>query len=129
MPPPSPGAPILYDFYLDPSLEAWSISEDDDDDGGFRWQPYFSRRSFWQGVVRASQSLGVKNKRAETSRKKKKKKSRAKKKPNITSEKEYMPPFKTPFTLGDCNPKGPLGSDSSNDDPTEGEVAQYCIVS
>jgi len=22
MPPPSPGAPILYDFYLDPSLEA-----------------------------------------------------------------------------------------------------------
>jgi len=56
-PPPSPGAPTLYDFYLDPSLEAWATSKDDDDDG-FGWQTYFSRRSFWQ--VRASQSPGVK---------------------------------------------------------------------
>jgi len=47
---PAPGAPTLYDFYLDPSLEAWATSEDDDD-GGFGWQIYFSRRSFWQGVV------------------------------------------------------------------------------
>ena len=33
MPPPSPRAPTLYDFYLDPSLEAWATSKDDDDDG------------------------------------------------------------------------------------------------
>jgi len=33
MPPPSPGAPTLYDFYLDLSLEAWATLEDDDDDG------------------------------------------------------------------------------------------------
>jgi len=32
MPPTSPGAPALYDFYLDPSLEAWATSEDDEDD-------------------------------------------------------------------------------------------------
>ena len=31
MPPPSPGAPTLYDFYLDPNLEAWATLEDDDD--------------------------------------------------------------------------------------------------
>jgi len=43
MPLPSLGAPTLYYFYLDPSLEAWAISKYDDDDG-FRWQPYFSRR-------------------------------------------------------------------------------------
>jgi len=36
MPPLSPGVPTLYDFYLDPSLEAWAISEDDD--SGFEWQ-------------------------------------------------------------------------------------------
>jgi len=45
MPHPSPGEPILYDFYLDPSLEAWATSEDDDDNG-FGWQIYFSRKSF-----------------------------------------------------------------------------------
>ena len=39
------GAPTLYDFYLDLSLEAWATSEDDDDDG-FGWQTYFSRKSF-----------------------------------------------------------------------------------
>ena len=27
----SPKAPTLYDFYLDPSLEAWATLEDDDD--------------------------------------------------------------------------------------------------
>jgi len=48
MPSLSPGAPTIY--YLDPSLEAWATSDDDDDDG-CRWQTYFSRRSFWQGVV------------------------------------------------------------------------------
>jgi len=36
MPPLSPGAPTLYDFYLDPSLEAWATLEDDEDDG-FGW--------------------------------------------------------------------------------------------
>jgi len=35
-----------------------ATSEDDDDDA-FKWQTYFSRRSFWQGVVQASQSPGV----------------------------------------------------------------------
>jgi len=45
MPYPSPGAPTLCDFYLDRSLEAWVTSDDDDDDG-FEWQTYFSRRSF-----------------------------------------------------------------------------------
>ena len=42
---PSPGAPTLYNFYLDPSLEAWATSENDDD-AGIGWQTYFSRRSF-----------------------------------------------------------------------------------
>jgi len=41
MPPPSLGASTLYDFYRDPSLAEWAISDDDDD--GFRWQKYFSR--------------------------------------------------------------------------------------
>ena len=50
MPAPSPGAPTLYDFYLDPSLEAWATSEDEHDDS-FRWQTYSSRRSFRQGIV------------------------------------------------------------------------------
>jgi len=36
-PRPSTRAPTLYDFYLDPSLEAWVTSEDDDDDDGFGW--------------------------------------------------------------------------------------------
>ena len=45
MPQPSPRAPTLCDFYLDPSLEAWATSKDDDDDG-FGWQTYFSRKSF-----------------------------------------------------------------------------------
>jgi len=49
MPHPSPGAPTLYDFYLDPSLEAWATSKDDDD--GFGWQTYSSRRPFRQEVV------------------------------------------------------------------------------
>jgi len=48
MPLPSPGAPTLYDFYLDLSLEVWVTSEnDDDDDGGFGWKRFFNRRSFW----------------------------------------------------------------------------------
>jgi len=59
MPPLPPGAPTLYDFYLGPSLKAWATSKDDDDDG-FEWQTYFSRRSFRQGVVQALQSPGVK---------------------------------------------------------------------
>jgi len=46
MPPPLLGAPTLYDFYLDQSLEAWATSEDDDDDA-FGWKTYFSKRSFW----------------------------------------------------------------------------------
>ena len=29
IPPPSPGAPTLYDFYLNPSLEAYATSDDD----------------------------------------------------------------------------------------------------
>jgi len=45
MPQPSSGAPTLYYFNLDPSLEAWAISKDDDDDG-FGWQTYFSRKPF-----------------------------------------------------------------------------------
>ena len=45
LPPASLGAPTLYDFYLDLSLEARAPSEDDDDDG-FRWQTYFRRRPF-----------------------------------------------------------------------------------
>jgi len=56
MPPPSSGAPTLYDFYLDPSLEACATSNYDD---GFTWQTYFSRRSFWQVATQASQSSGV----------------------------------------------------------------------
>ena len=40
-----------------------------------------------------------------------------------------MPPIKTPFTLGDYIPKGFLDSDSSDDDPAKGEVAQFCMVS
>jgi len=53
----------------------------------------------------------------------------AKKKPDTTSEKEYVPPIKTPFTLGDYIPKGFFDSDSSDDDPKEREVAQCCMVS
>jgi len=131
MPPPLPGILTLHDFYLDLNLDAWEISEDDDED--FEWQTYFSRRPFQQGEARASKSLGVKmigqKLPQKKNKKNKKKKSRAKKKPEITSKEECVSPVKTPFTLGDCNPKGPLGSDSSNDDPTEGEVAQYCMVS
>jgi len=56
-------------------------------------------------------------------KKNKKKKSRAKKKAEITSEEEYVPLIKTPFTLGDYIPKGFFDSDSSDDDPVEGEVA------
>ena len=59
MPRPSLGAPTLYDFYLDLSLEARVTLENDDDDG-FRWQTYFSRRSFRQGMARTSQFAGVK---------------------------------------------------------------------
>ena len=59
MPQPSSGAHTLYDFYLDPSLEAWATAEDDDDDG-FGWQTYFSKKSFRQGMTRTSQSPGVK---------------------------------------------------------------------
>ena len=59
MPPHSPGELTLYNFYLDPSLEARKTSQDDEDDN-FGWQTYFNRRSFRQGVARASQSLGVK---------------------------------------------------------------------
>ena len=29
----SPRVPTFYDFYLDPSLDAWEASEDDNDDG------------------------------------------------------------------------------------------------
>jgi len=61
--------------------------------------------------------------------KKKKKKSRAKKKLEITSGEEYMPPTKTNFTLHDYIPKGFFGSDSSDDEPAEEEVAQCCMVS
>ena len=39
-----------------------------------------------------------------------------------------MPLTKTPFTLRDYIPKGFFGSDSSNDEPAEGEVAQCCMV-
>jgi len=53
MPPASPGAPSLYDFYLDPSLKAWETLADDDDDS-FGWQTYFTRRSFWNGAAQAS---------------------------------------------------------------------------
>ena len=56
---PSPGAPTLYDFYLDLSLKAWATSEDGDDDG-FGWQTYFSRKSFRQGMTRTSQSRAKK---------------------------------------------------------------------
>jgi len=41
----SPGAPTLYDFYTDPSLEAWATSDDDGDDG-FGWQTYFIKSHF-----------------------------------------------------------------------------------
>jgi len=47
----------------------------------------------------------------------------------ITSEEEFVPPTKTHFTLHDYIPKGFFGSDSSDDEPTEEEVAQYCMVS
>jgi len=40
-----------------------------------------------------------------------------------------VPPVKTPFTLSDYIPKGFFGSDSSDDDPEEGEVTQCCIAS
>ena len=40
-----------------------------------------------------------------------------------------MPPTKTPFTLQDYIPKGFFGSDSSDDEPTEEEVAQCRIIS
>jgi len=53
MPAPSPGAPTLYGFYLDPRLEAWATSEDEHDDS-FGWQTYSNRPSFRQGIVRAS---------------------------------------------------------------------------
>ena len=43
MPPPSPGAPTLYDFYLDPTVEAWATSEDDEDNN-FGWQTNFRKR-------------------------------------------------------------------------------------
>jgi len=132
MPHSSPGAPTLYNFYLDPSLEAWETLEDDDGDG-FGWQTYSSRRPFQQGVVWASQSPRVKIRGQKPPQKKnkknKKKKSRAKKKPDTTSEEEYVPPVKTPFTLGDYIPKGFFGSDSSDDDLEKGEMAQCCMVS
>jgi len=134
MPQPSLGAPTLYDFYLDPSLEAWATLEDDDDDG-FGWQTYFSRKSFRQRMTRTSQSSEVKIRgqkppqKKNKKNKKKKKKSRAKKKLEITSEEEYVPPTKTPFTLQDYIPKGLFGSDSSDDEPAEEEVAQCCMVS
>jgi len=54
---------------------------------------------------------------------------RAKKKLEITSEEEYVPPTKTPFTLQDYIPKGFFGSDSSHDEPAEEEVAQCYMVS
>jgi len=53
MPSPSTGAPTLDDFYLDPTLEAWAKSEGEDDNG-FGWKTYFSRRSFRQGMTQAS---------------------------------------------------------------------------
>jgi len=52
-----------------------------------------------------------------------------KKKPDTTSEEEYVTPVKTSFTLGDYIPKGFFGNDSSDDDPEEGEVAQCYMVS
>jgi len=39
-------------------------------------------------------------------KKNKKKKSKDKKKSKITSEEEYVPPIKIPFTLGDYIPNG-----------------------
>jgi len=65
----------LYDFYLDPSLEAWATSKDDDDDG-FGWQTYFSRKSFRQGMTRTSQSSGVKNTRTKATSKEKQEKQK-----------------------------------------------------
>jgi len=47
----------------------------------------------------------------------------------ITSEEEDVPPTKTPLTLHDYIPKGFFGSDSSDDEPAEEEVAQCCMVS
>ena len=128
IPQPSPGAPTLYDFYLDPGLETWATSEDDEDDG-FGWQTYFSRKSFGQGMARTSQTSGVKIRgqkppqKKTKKNKKKKKKSAAKKKLETTSEKEFVPPTKTPFTLQNYIPKGFFGSDSSDDEPAEEEVA------
>ena len=40
-----------------------------------------------------------------------------------------MSPVKTPFTLCDYIPKGFFDSGSSDDDPAEGEAAQFCMVS
>ena len=132
MPAPSLGAPTLYDFYLDPSLEAWTTSEDDDDDG-FGWQTYFSRRPFRQGVVRASQSPGVKIRGQKLPQKKnkknKKEKSRAQKKPDLSFEEKYVPLLKTLFTLSDYMSKGFFGSNFSDDDPEEREVTRCCMVS
>jgi len=51
--------------------------------------------------------------------KKKREKSKAKKKLEITSEEDYVPPTETPFTLQDYIPKGFFGNDSSNDEPAE----------
>ena len=124
---PSPDAPILYDFYVDSSLEAWVTLEDTDDDN-FGWKTYFSRRSFRQGVTRASQSSRVLIQGQKPSQKKnkrnKKKKSKAKKKLGITSEEEYAPFVKTSFTLRDYDPKGFFGNDFSEDDLAEGELTQ-----
>jgi len=50
-------------------------------------------------------------------------KSKAKKRSDATSEEEYVSPVKTPFTLGDYIPQGFFGSDPSDDDPKEEEVA------
>ena len=127
MPAPSPGAPTLYDFYLD-QVYALATSEDKHDDS-FGWQTYSSRQSFRQGIVRASQSPGVKIRGQKPPQKKNKKnKSRTKKKLNTTSKEEYVSSVKTPFTLSDYIPKGFFGSDSSDDDPEEGEVTQCCMV-
>jgi len=40
-----------------------------------------------------------------------------------------VPQVKTPFTLSDYISEGFFGSDSSDDDPEEGEVVQCCMVS
>ena len=86
-------------------------------------------------MTRTSQSSGVKIRgqkppqKKSKRNKKKKKNSRAKKKLEITSEEEYVPSTKSPFTLHDYIPKGFFRSDSSDDEPAEEEVAQCCMVS